>query len=399
MPNHMSGPDGPGETQIPPGPIPSPGAGSGVDPASFPGLDALRARIDALDNRIVALLNERASVVVEVGRVKRDSGVPIYAPHREAAVLRRVLAANAGPLQDRTIEAVYRELMSGSFALEQPQRIAYLGPPGTFSHEAAVRHFGSSVAFAGVDDIAAVFTEVRRGHADCGLVPIENSTAGGIAETLDAFLDAREEISIYAEALLAVHHHLLGACDPADVRRIHSKPEAFAQCRRWLAARYPDADLIPAASTSRAVATARDEIAADPTSGAAAIGSALAGQIHGLDILFERIEDNPNNITRFFVVSPRRALPSGDDKTSLMFRTADKPGALVSVLSEFERAGVNLTHIDKRPSGRVNWSYTFFVDAEGHRDEPAMSRAVAGAGAHCQELIVLGSYPRASRVL
>lgn len=375
-----------------------PSSPSGQPPAPAD-LEALRQRIDEIDRRLVALLNERAQVVVEVGRYKRDKGVPIYAPHRESAVLKRALGASKGPLPARTIEAVFRELMSGSFALERPLRIGYLGPAGSFSHQAATAHFGSSVEFQDLHTIEGVFTEVRRGHVDYGLAPIENSTGGGIVETLDAFRAAHSEVTIYAEALLNVHHNLLAGCAPRAVRRIHSKPEVFEQCRRWLATQYPDAALIPAASTSQAVITAREEIERDPSCGAAAIASSLAGKLHGLDAVYEKIEDNPNNITRFFVISRERAEPSGDDKTSIMFQTADKPGALVEVLGVFQRAGINLTHIDKRPSGRTNWTYTFFIDAQGHRSDPAMIAALDEASRHCAELTALGSYPRATRIL
>jgi chorismate mutase/prephenate dehydratase len=293
--------------------------------------------------------------------------------------------------------------MSGSFALEQPLRVGYLGPPGSFSHAAAVRQFGSSVEFDDLHAIAGVFTEVRRGHVDYGLVPIENSIGGGVVETLDAFRDARGDLSIYAEVQIEVHHALLANCPPGAVRRIHSKPEVFDQCRMWLATQYPQADQIPAASSSRAAQTAAEEcrlalqIGTEPAS--AAIGSELAGQIHGLNLLFARIEDNPDNVTRFFVLSRHRAKRTGDDKTSIMFAAADKPGALVQVLSVFDRAGINLTHIDKRPSGRTNWTYTFFIDAQGHRDDPPVAAAIAEAQTHCQELTVLGSYPRSKRIL
>ncbi len=366
-------------------------------------LDAIRVEIDRLDKRLVALLNARSKLVVEVGGLKRHSGIPIYAPHREAEVLGNALKANRGPLPDRAIEGVFRELMSGSFVLEQPLRIGYLGPPGSYSHMAAIKHFGSSVELDDLHQIAGVFTEVRRGHVDYGLVPIENSTGGGIIETLDAFLEAAGELSIYAEVQVEVHHALLANCPPASVRRIHSKPEVFDQCRGWLATQYPEADLIPAASTSRAVQTAAKECAqavdsgVEPTS--AAIGSVLAGQIHAMNTLFAKIEDNPSNVTRFFVISRQQAKRSGDDKTSVMFTTADKPGALVQVLSVFDRAGINLTHIDKRPSGRVNWTYTFFIDAQGHRESQALSAAIEVARSHCRELVVLGSYPRSRRIL
>ncbi|HBS29376.1 MAG TPA: chorismate mutase [Phycisphaerales bacterium] len=380
------------------------GGGAGDERGASPGeslrsLDELRGLIDAVDHRLVDLLNERARLVVEVGQVKRGTGVPIYAPHREQAVLKRALGANQGPLSDRTIEAVYREIMSGSFALEQPLRIGFLGPAGSYSHQAAVRQFGQSVSFEDLHEIAGVFTEVRRGHCHYGLAPIENSIGGGIVETLDAFAESRGEIFIYAEVLLEVHHALLADCQPREIKRIYSKPEVFSQCRVWLATQFPKAELVPAPSTSRAVLMAAEDSKADPGCGSAAIASSLAGQLYGLETLFARIEDNPNNITRFAVISRQQASPSGQDKTSIMFNTANKPGALVSVLSVFEDAGINLTHIDKRPSGRVNWQYTFFIDAEGHKDDAAMHAAIEEARGHCADLTVLGSYPRARRVL
>jgi chorismate mutase/prephenate dehydratase len=359
----------------------------------------LRAQIDEIDRRLVEILNERARVVVEVGKRKRDASAPIYAPHREAEVLERAMKANAGPLPDRTIEGVYRELMSGSFALEQPLRIGFLGPPGSFSHQAAVAHFGSSVSFEDLHDILGVFTEVRRGHVDYGLVPIENSTGGAVTEALDAFRDARGEVSIYAEVAATIRHSLLSNHEPRDVKKIHSKPEVFAQCRRWIATQYPQSELIPAASSSHAVRAVAQAYIDDPSQGAAAIGSALAGQLYGVKVLFSDIEDNPNNITRFFVIARQRAERSGDDKTTVMFSTENAPGALAQVLKTFADAGINLSHIDKRPSGRENWNYTFFVDAHGHRDEPIIAQTLRLLEHRCQELHVLGSYPRARRIL
>ena len=372
-------------------------------PADSKALSELRTKIDQLDQQLVRMLNERASLVVEVGAFKRGSGTPIYAPHREAQVLERAIGNSAGPLPARTIEGVYREIMSGSFALEQPLRIGFLGPRGSYSHQASVKQFGSSVEYEDLRLIEGVFTEVRRGHVNYGLVPIENSIGGGIVETLDALDKNAGNVHVYAEVQINIHHTLLTDCDPAKVRRIHSKPEVFAQCRNWLNTQYPNAALLPDASTSQAVKTAIDEnrkaleIGAEP--GSAAIASKLAGEIHGLPVLFSRIEDNPDNITRFYVISREQAKPTGDDKTSLVFTTEDRSGALVEVLQAFHHAGINLSHIDKRPSGRENWTYTFFVDALGHRDEDAMKRALAEAAAHCKELQILGSYPRSTRIL
>ncbi|MCC7389517.1 MAG: prephenate dehydratase [Phycisphaerales bacterium] len=384
---------------------PAPGTESSAteQPQDTKALARLRGQISELDAELVKLINQRSKLVVQVGKRKRGAGIPIYSPHREAEVLDRVLKANRGPLSNRTVEAVYRELMSGSFSLEHPLRIGYLGPPGSYSHLAATRQFGSSVDYEDLHEIAGVFTEVRRGHVDYGLAPIENSLGGGIVETLDAFKATRGEVSIYAEVQLNVHHSLLANCEPSQVRRIHSKPEVFSQCRTWLATQYPQAQLIPAASSSRAAQTAVEEnktalsIGAQP--GSAAIGSELAGLLYGLQVLFARIEDDPSNLTRFAVISRQKAKRSGDDKTSVMFNTVDKPGALVDVLLVFKEAGINLSHIDKRPSGKVNWEYTFFIDLLGHRDDPAVARALREAALHCKELIVLGSYPRSKRIL
>lgn len=366
-------------------------------------LDALRQKIDGIDKKLVAMLNERAGFVVEVGEIKRGSDTPIYAPHREAAVLQRALDNNDGPLPDRTIEAIYREMMSGSFAIERALRIGFLGPAGSYSHQASVKQFGSSVEYTDLRQIAAVFSEVRRGHANYGLVPIENSIGGGITETLDALWENAGKVRVYAEIQIGIHHMFLSDADPKDIRRIHSKPEVFAQCRQWLSVQFPTAALCPDVSTSQAVQTAIDEnktargIGTEP--GSAAIASELAGELYGLPCLFEGIEDNADNITRFYVISKEKAGRTGDDKTAITFVTEDKHGALVEVLQSFHNAGVNLSHIDKRPSGRENWSYTFYIDATGHRDDPEMVQALKDAQVHCKEIQVLGSFPRSQRIL
>ena len=303
-------------------------------------LEALRRRIDAIDQRIVEALCERAAIVVDIGRVKRTDGTPIYAPHREREVIARALDRNPGPLGDRTIEAIYRELMSGSFALEMPLRVGYLGPPGSFSHVAATRHFGSSVEFDDLHEIAHVFEEVEAGRCHYGLVPYENSIGGGITDTLDAF--QQHDVTIYAEALIDVTQTLLANVPPGAIERIYSKPQIFSQCRQWLAKQFPHAELVPTSSSSAAVRRAADE------PGAAAIGSQLAGELYGVKPLFEHIEDKPNNVTRFLIIGREAAEPTGEDKTSIMFVTAHKPGALVDVLGVFRDASVNLSHIEKR---------------------------------------------------
>jgi chorismate mutase/prephenate dehydratase len=357
-------------------------------------LEELRSRIDILDQALIEVLGERAKLVVEVGRTKRQDGTPIYAPDREKRVLERALQRHHdadGPLPDRTIEAIYRELMSGSFSLELPLKIGYLGPPGTFSHVAAVSHFGSSVELVELPAIDAVFEEVAAGRAHYGLVPYENSVGGSVIDTLDSFRE--HQVTIYAEAQVEVNQSLLANCPFEEIREIHSKPQAFAQCRRWLQDRLPSVECIPRASTALAVQSAAN------TSGVAAVGSPFAGELHGVNVLCERISDKPNNITRFLVIARESALPTGEDRTTILFSTNDSPGALVGVLNAFRDSGVNLSHIDKRPSGRENWQYTFFIDALGHLDDDSMRQAITAASEHCVELKVLGSYPMSQRVL
>ncbi|MDG2469248.1 MAG: chorismate mutase [Pirellulaceae bacterium] len=362
-------------------------------------LDELRKKIDDVDAKLIHLANARAELVVDVGKIKRKSGAPIYAPHREQAVLKKVQALNEGPLAAKTVEALYRELMSGSFHLEQPLRIGFLGPVGSYSHLASVRHFGSSVAYEDLRAVEGVFTEVARGHCDYGLVPIENTTGGGIAETLDAFTEYHENISIYSEVQLEVRRCLLANCKPKEIKKIYARPESFVHCRKWLATQFPAVQQVAVESSGTAARMAGEECGQDAHCGTAAIGSELAGEQYGLHVLFSGIEDNPNNVTRFLVLSKQHAGISGSDKTSMMFIAPDRPGALVDVLSVFKRAGINLTHIDKRPSRRINWEYTFFIDAEGHRDEPAFAEVIGEARAFCRELTVLGSYPRSQRLL
>jgi chorismate mutase/prephenate dehydratase len=358
-------------------------------------LDALRQRIDQLDHNIVELLNARARIVVEIGKIKQQSNAPIYAPDREKIVLERIRKANksvGGPLPDACLEAIYRELMSGSFALEKPLRIAYLGPKGSFSHLASVKKFGSSVDHEPVADIAGVFDEVARGHADMGLAPIENSTIGGIVETMDAFIEY-PHVTIVAEMQIIVHHHLLALCEPEEVNKIYSKPEVLNQCRRWLNATMPDVPRMPVASSSKAAELA----AAEPQ--AAAIGSSLAAELYMLKTLFANIEDNANNVTRFLVIGRQPPRRSGDDKTSIIFTTAHKSGALVDVLDVFRRHGINLTNIDTRPSQKRNFEYYFFTDLLGHSDDPAVKTALEEVRSHCLHLAILGSFPRAVETL
>lgn len=350
-------------------------------------LEPLRQRIDELDRQIVELLNQRAEIVVQVGKIKNAGGAPIYAPDREKAVLQKIGRLNRGPLPEKTLRAIWRELMSGSFALEKPLRISYLGPDGSFSHLAATGKFGSSVEYESISDIRGVFEEVARGHVDFGVVPIENSVGGGIIDTLDAFVET--DVKVCAEINLAIHHNLLANCAIEDIRKVYSKPEIFTQCQRWLTRTDLMGKTIAVASSSKAAEMATQEPYA------AAIGSRLAADLYGLKTICANIEDNPNNVTRFFVIGREMARPTGEDKSAIMFTTQHKAGALAEVLAVFRDNGINLTFITSRPSKRRNWEYYFFADAEGHVEDPAMARALPAVKEHCLELHVLGSFPKA----
>ncbi len=361
-------------------------------------LSPLRSRIDEIDHRLVELLNERANVSVKIGRTKREAAggngaeASFYVPSREKAVLDKIRGLNAGPLPDRTLEAVWREIMSGSIGLQKPLRVSFLGPMGSFSHAATLGKFGSSVEHVAVGDIDGVFSAVSRQHADCGLVPVENSSHGGVIDTLDAFLD-HPSARVCAEVLITIHHCVFASGPWDHVKTITTKPEVLAQCRGWLSNVARGRTVEPAASTSAAA----ERASTDPT--VAAIASRLAGETYDVPMLFENIEDNPDNVTRFWVIGRETGKPTDDDKTGILFTTANKPGALAAVLDAFREGGVNLTDIEKRPSGRTNWEYVFFVDAQGHADDPTVQAAVEAAREHCLQLTILGSYPRATEVL
>jgi chorismate mutase/prephenate dehydratase len=347
----------------------------------------LRRQIDALDAQLVTLISARGRLAAEIGRRKTASGAAVYAPDRESEVLAAICRQNPGPFPDRALLAIYRELMSGSFLLERPLRIAYLGPRGSFSHLAASGKFGGSVDYEPVADIPAVFAEVEREHVDFGVVPVENSIGGGILDTLDAFTASR--VQICAEVLRRIHHNLLARGPLAQIERLYSKPEIFDQCKGWLLETGLLDKTVPVASSSRAAELA----AAEPN--AAAIGSTLAAELYGLPVQLERIEDNPENVTRFLVLGREPARPTGDDKTALMFAMPDHAGALVDVLDIFRAEQINLSMITSRPSRQRNWQYYFFVDAAGHGNDPPLVRALERARAQCPVLRVLGSFPRA----
>ena len=354
-------------------------------------LEALRAKIDVLDQELVDLLNQRAQVVVEVGKLKQHSAGQIYAPDREKQVFAKICAGNRGPLPNSCLEAVWRELMSGSLALEKPLNIAYLGPKGSFSHLAASRKFGACVGYVPQLDIRSVFDEVVRGSADYGIVPIENSTDGAITETLDAFLQS--PLKICAEILVSIHHNLLGCGSLERIEKVYSKPEVFSQCRRWLSDNLRRVSLIPAPSSSAAV----EKAVGDET--AAAVGSILASELYNVPVLAANVEDKADNVTRFFVIGTEAAKVTGDDKTAIVFTVAHSKGTLADVLDIFRDHGVNLTDINKRPGSNQNWEYCFFLDCQGHTGDAAMSAAIKQVEKHCQQMQVIGSFPRASVIL
>ncbi len=354
-------------------------------------LEELRTRIDEIDYQLVQLLNERARVVVEIGKLKSKTDKPVYAPEREKEVLARVVKANKGPLPDKCLAAIWRELMSGSFILERPLRIGYLGPEGSFSYTAAMLKFGQSVEYEPLADIKSIFDEVSKGHCNLGVVPVENTTGGGVVETLDAFIDS--DVKVCAEVLMAIHQNLLAKCSLAEVKKIYSKPEVFTQCRNWLSATVKQVQTIAVASTAVAAQTAAEE------ENSAAIGSSIAAEKYGLCIVCENIEDTANNITRFFVISREDAKPTGEDKTAILFSTAHKAGALADVLNVFKRYDINLTNIESRPSKKREWEYYFFVDFVGHRLDKGVEQALEEARNHCLQLSVLGSFPRATELL
>jgi chorismate mutase/prephenate dehydratase len=369
-------------------------------------LRSLRHQIDKLDHQILKLVNERASVAAEIGKLKNDHGEEIFSPAREEEVLQNVLQLNdkhKGPLDPSTIRAIFREIMSGSRALQKVLKVAYLGPEYSYSHLAAVDRFGQAVEFIGVGSIAAVFEEVNRGHVDFGVVPVENSTDGRIADTLDMFM-RMPHLTICAEVRLQIHHNLLAKCEQQEIRRVYSKPQALSQCRNWLAKNVPQALLKEVSSTATAAELAQHE------PGAAAVASRQAAVKYGLRILFTDIEDLPHNETRFAILGHQKCGKTGHDKTTIMFRIPHNPGSLVEALDVFKQNKINLTWIESFPGQRrpsadssedkaslkaAKPEYLFFVDFEGHIDDPKAKRALQSLEEQCQEVTILGSFPMA----
>lgn len=354
-------------------------------------LDELRNSIDEIDAQIVRLINQRARVSQQIGEEKRAQGKHrVFVPRREKEVYEKIAALNTGPLPDQCFRAIYREIMAGSIALQSPTRVSYFGPPGSFTHMAARSKFGAAIEYLPAADIRDVFLAVSRGHAHYGLVPIENSTEGGVNQTIDMFIESN--LKICSELYVPIHQHLMSNSPVDAVTVIYSHPQAFAQCRSWLSGNMQNVRKQEVSSTSAGAFRAAKE------KGAAAIASLMAAEIYNLPLLFRNLEDNPENTTRFFVISEEWAEPSGKDKTSLMFSIKDEPGALLRMLESFGAEGINLTRIESRPSKRKAWDYVFFVDLEGHIAEARVKRALEELEKRCRHLELLGSYPAAEMV-
>jgi chorismate mutase/prephenate dehydratase len=353
-------------------------------------LDDIRNQIDAIDSKLIELLNERADLVHEVGEVKKRDGLAIYVPEREEQLLRSLVKKSRGRLPESAIRAIYREIMSASLALEKGITIAYFGPEGTYTHEAARKKFGASVDYLPELSITDVFNAVSRGKADYGVVPIENSTEGVVNHTLDVFVDS--PLKICAQVLLKIENNLMARIPREQIRKVYSHPQVFGQCRNWLRHNLRDVELVEVSSNSKAASLA----AGEPESGA--IAGKMAAEIYGLTILESSIQDSPYNTTRFLVISESSCPPTGDDKTSLMFSVNDRAGALFNALKPFKRLRINMSKIESRPSKRKAWEYFFFVDVEGHQKDPALVCALADLERHCAFVKILGSYPNTAQL-
>lgn len=346
-----------------------------------------RQAIDKLDAEIVNLLNERTRHVLEIGALKLKTGEEIYAPHREQAVLERIDKLNDGPITKDSLRAIYREIMSSALSLEKSMTIAYLGPEATFTHQAALLRFGSSLNYAPQKTISEVFNEVAKGRADYGVVPVENSTEGVVTHTLDMFADS--DLKIVAQIVLPISHCLVSRIPKSKIKRLYVHPQTLAQCRAWVQKNFPQAELIETSSNARSAELA----AKDKT--AAALAGVLAAEKYGLPILDHDIQDNPANATRFLVLGRQCSPPTGRDRTSLMLSIRDQVGALHQALAPFRRHRLNMTKIESRPSKRKVWEYFFFVDCDGHMNDRRVAKAITLLEQQCHFVKVLGSYPNA----
>lgn len=357
-------------------------------------LAEIRQRIDSLDDQLLQLLSERARVAQSVGLTKRQQDqtatIDFYRPEREAQVLRRAVDNNQGPLRNEEVARLFREIMSACLAQQEPLKIGFLGPEGTFTQQAVYKHFGHSVRCVPLPSIPEVFHEVQAGHADFGVVPIENSTGGVVEFSIDMFLNSPLHIS--GEIELRIHQNLMGRMRGLEhIGRVCSHPQSLSQCRGWLQQHLPNVELIPVSSNAEAARRARDE------EGTAAIAGQMAAEIYGLQIIVPEIEDLPDNTTRFLVIGRKLFAPSGKDKTTLLVSAADTqtPGALYRLLEPLARNSISMTRIESRPSRRKKWDYVFFIDVEGHADAEPLRSALEQLKKHASLFKVLGSYPTA----
>ena len=344
-----------------------------------------RKAIDKLDGHIVKLLNERTKHVLAIGEIKIKAGEEIYAPHRERAVLQRICRKNEGPITNDSLRAIYREIMSSALSLEKTLRVAYLGPEATFTHQAAIRRFGSSLLYSSQKTIADVFSDVSKNRADYGVVPIENSTEGVVTHTLDMFVDS--DLKIVSQIVLPVQHCLLSNSPRSQIKKLFAHPQALAQCRGWVQHNLPRVEIIETSSNARSTEFAARE------KNTAAIAGILASEKYKVRVLEQDIQDNAANATRFLVLGRQCSPATGDDRTSVMFSIVDRVGALYRALSPFRRFRINMTKIESRPSKRKAWEYFFFVDCDGHVTDAKVAKALKHLGEQCSYVKVLGSYP------
>jgi len=350
-------------------------------------LDLLRKKIDQLDEEIIRLLNERIRVVLKIGEAKKAEGGEIYVPARERAVFEKIKQLNKGPLPAESAHAIYREIMSAALSLETDMKIAYLGPEATFTHQAARNKFGVSVDYIPTGTISEVFAKVQNRSVDYGVVPVENSTEGAVTHTFDQF--ATTPLKICAEIYLPISLTLLSNEPKENISLIFSKQEVFGQCRSWLNNNIANVKLSPVESTTKAVQLAME------TPGAAAIASTMASDIYNIDILAKDIQDIQGNTTRFLVIAPTHGAATGHDRTSIVFGVKHRVGALYDALAVFKTDQINMSKIESRPSRNKAWEYFFFVDVDGHIDDPPVARALEELQEHCSMITILGSYPKA----
>ena len=353
-------------------------------------LSSLREKIDSIDLEIMRCISERARYAQQVAEVKKQQGdQAYYKPEREAQVLRQIMNNNKGPLDNEDLARLFRQIMSACLALEQPIRVAYLGPEGTFTQEAALKHFGDAAISVPQSAIDEVFREVLAGACNYGVVPVENSTEGVISHTLDSFMDS--SLKICGEVELRIHQHfMIGANTNKDnITRVYSHAQSLAQCRQWLNSKYPSIERVAVSSNGEAAKRVQGEW------NSAAIAGDMSSELYGLEKLWEKIEDRPDNSTRFLIIGREPVPPTGDDRTSIVVSVRNKPGALYDILEPFRRFNVDMTRLESRPSRSSKWSYVFFIDMQGHVEEQSVGNVLEALAGEATEIKVLGSYPRA----